>query len=144
MDERILQLLEKTAIEDQIKLYAHLVDSKQFDRLDEVAYPDAWIDYTASGGAACTAEEMKGELKKSMKPFMSEHVMCNVRVDLDPDGLHAKSDNILFNPMIIDCKGEKKIFFVGLHYDIDWEKDASGVWKIRKSVQKDSYTYYKD
>lgn len=144
MDERIMQLLEKTAIEDQIKLYAHLVDSKQFDRLDEVAYPDAWIDYTASGGEACTAEEMKGHLKKSMKPFMSEHVMTNVRVELDPDGVHAKSDNILFNPMVIDCKGEKKIFFVGLHYDIDWEKDERGVWRIRRSVQKDSYTYYKD
>ncbi len=144
MEEKLRQLLERVAIEDQIKLYAHLIDTKQFDRLDEVAYPDAWLDYTASGGEACSAEEMKDCMRKSMAPFMSEHLMTNVRVDLDADGVHAKSDNLLLNPMVIECKGDKKIFFVGLHYDIDWEKDEAGVWKIRKSVQKDSYTYYKD
>lgn len=143
MEEKLRVLLEKVAIEDQIKLYAHLVDSKQFERLHEVAYPDALLDYTASGGECCTAEEMKGHLRKSMAPFLSEHVMANVRVELDPDGVHAKSDHILFNPMVMECKGKKEIFFCGLHYDIDWEKDGAGVWKMRKSVQRDSYTYYK-
>ena len=50
LTQQLQQLLDRVAIEDQIKHYAALIDGKQFDRLEEVLLPGAWIDNTASGG----------------------------------------------------------------------------------------------
>lgn len=68
--EKSLQyLLDRLEIEDRVKLYAELIDRKRFDELESVFTPDAYIDYTASGGVAGSLDEIREYLRRSMGPL---------------------------------------------------------------------------
>ena len=70
--EKTLQyLLDRLEIEDKVKLYAELIDRKRFDELEQVFTPDAYIDYTASGGIAGPLGEIREYLRRSMGPLRS-------------------------------------------------------------------------
>ena len=143
LTQQLQQLLDRVAIEDQIKHYAALIDGKQFDRLEEVLLPGAWIDYTASGGEKGTLEEMRGFLSRSMAPFRSQHLMTNVEVTVAPDRKTASSTHLLFNPMTMDQRGRDYTFFCGLRYDCEWVRTEEDVWKAARMVQTDGYAYHR-
>lgn len=143
MEQKLQYLLDRLAIEDQIKHYAHLIDSKQFDRLYDVMAPGAWMDYSVCGGEKCSVEEMIGHVTKSMAQFRSQHLMTNVEVCIAPDRRTAQSTHILFNPMTMDMDGRDYTFFCGLHYDCDWILTEDEIWKITKVIQRDCYTYHR-
>ena len=97
--EKSLQyLLDRLEIEDRVKLYAELIDRKRFDELESVFTPDAYIDYTASGGVAGSLDEIREYLRRSMGPLRTQHLMSNVQCDIAPDGRSAKTTVMLFNP----------------------------------------------
>ena len=143
MTQRLQDLLDRVAIEDQIKHYASLIDTKQFHRLEEVLMPGAWIDYTASGGEKGTLEEMRTFLSRSMAPFRSQHLMTNVEVTFSPDRNTATSTHLLFNPMTMDRGGRDYTFFCGLWYDCQWVRVEPEVWKATSMIQRDGYTYHR-
>ena len=109
--EKSLQyLLDRLEIEDRVKLYAELIDRKRFDELESVFTPDAYIDYTASGGVAGSLDEIREYLRRSMGPLRTQHLMSNVQCDIAPDGRSAKTTVMLFNPLSYDTSpaGEGK------------------------------------
>ncbi|MEG1758420.1 MAG: nuclear transport factor 2 family protein [Oscillospiraceae bacterium] len=143
IEKKVAYLLDRLAIEDQVKRYSHLIDRKMFDQLNEVFTDDAWIDYTASGGAAGDLEATKGFLKQSMGRFASQHLMSNVECEFGEDGKSAKGSVMLFNPMTMTTPDGPYTFFCGVWYHDEWIKTAEGVWKMTKRVQENSYAYHR-
>lgn len=143
LQRKVEYLLDRLAIEDQVKLYARLIDRKGFDELNRVFTDDAWVDYTASGGEAGTLEEMKLFLKRCMKRVRSQHLMSNVECELAADGRSAKTVHMLFNPMTRDTRRGEYTFFCGLWYHSDWIKTDAGEWKMTRTVQENSYAYHR-
>jgi len=142
LEQQLQNLLDRDAIERQIKRYAHIIDYKEFDQMYDVLVPGAWIDYTATGGEKGTVEEMKVYLGKSMAMFRSQHLMTNVEVDIAPDRQSAKSTHLLFNPMTMKKKGHDYTFFCGVRYDCDWVMAEEGIWKITRMIQWDGYSFW--
>lgn len=141
LEKKIQYLMDRREIDDQCILYATLVDSKQFDRLEEVFTPDAFIDYSASGGSKGTLTESIAFLKASMKKFRSMHLMSNIACEIAEDGQTAKTKVMLHNPMtFVKEDGTDHTFFCGLWYLDDWVKTDKG-WRITRRIQELSYTY---
>lgn len=144
LEKKVQYLLDRLAIEDQVRKYAAIVDRKQFDRLSEVFTEDAWVDYTASGGQAGHFEETKAFLTESMERFSStQHMMGNVSVQIAADGKTATGEVMLFNPLTMPTEGGPYTFFCGVWYHDEWVKTESGVWKMRRRVQELSYAYHR-
>ena len=141
MEEQLQYLLDRLALEDQIKLYAHFLDTKQFDRMFEVFAPGAWVDYTTTGGAKGPVEETKEYLKVGLALFRSQHLATNIMAEIAEDRKTAKTTHLLFNPMTMDLKGKDYTFFCGLFYDCEWIMTEQGVWKVTKMVERDSYMF---
>ena len=128
--EKSLQyLLDRLEIEDRVKLYAELIDRKRFDELESVFTPDAYIDYTASGGVAGSLDEIREYLRRSMGPLRTQHLMSNVQCDIAPDGRSAKTTVMLFNPLSYDTRQGARTFFIGLWYHDEWIKTDEG-WLV--------------
>jgi 3-phenylpropionate/cinnamic acid dioxygenase small subunit len=141
MEKTLQYLLDRREIEDQAILYAHLIDTRQFDRLVEVFTPDAYIDYKASGGEAGALSEIIPFLEKALPMFKNtQHLMSNVMVSFAPDCLSATGQVMLFNPMTITIEDKDVTMFVGLWYEDDWVKAPDG-WRIAKRVQKAGYAH---
>lgn len=144
MDKQIQYLLDRLAIEDQVKKYARIVDRKEFDRLGEVFTEDAWVDYTASGGKAGNFEQTREFLGQSMQMFSStQHLMGNVIVDIAEDGKTAVGEVMLFNPLTMPTPNGPYTFFCGVWYHDEWVKTDDGVWKMKRRVQENSYAYHR-
>ena len=47
---RIQEISDRLEIESLLVRYCTAIDTKQFDDLDSVFIPDAFIDYTSAGG----------------------------------------------------------------------------------------------
>lgn len=143
MEKKLQYLLDRLAIEDQIKHYAQLVDSKGFDRLQEVMMPGGIIDYRASGGERGTVEEIPDFLVRTMTDVRSQHLMTNVECEIAPDRNSARTTHLLFNPMTIDLHGRDYTYFCGLRYDCDWVRTEADEWKMTSMVQRDAYLYHR-
>ncbi len=134
--EKSLQyLLDRLEIEDRVKLYAELIDRKRFDELESVFTPDAYIDYTASGGVAGSLDEIREYLRRSMGPLRTQHLMSNVQCDIAPDGRSAKTTVMLFNPLSYDTRQGARTFFIGLWYHDEWIKTDEG-WRMTRRIQE--------
>ena len=141
MEKNLQYLLDRREIEDQVILYASLIDTRQFDRLSEVFTQDAYIDYKASGGEAGSLAEIIPFLEKSLPMFKNtQHLMSNVTVRFAEDAQSAAGQVMLFNPMTITIEDKDVTIFYGLWYNDEWVKTAEG-WKMAKRVQQAGYTH---
>lgn len=141
LEKKIEYLMDRKEIDDKCILYATLVDSKQFDRLNEVFTPDAYIDYRASGGAEGDLPSTIAYLKQATARFRSMHMMSNIVCEISPDGKTAKTKVMLHNPMTFTKEdGTDHTFFCGLWYLDDWVKTPQG-WRMNRRVQELSYTH---
>lgn len=144
MMKQLQNLLDKVAIEDKIKLYAQYLDYKRFDEMGDVFMPDAHIDYTVTGGAAGSFEEIRQFWPQGLGKFHSHHLMCNVQVDVAEDRSTARSSHILFNPMTRDTRKGEYTFFCGLRYDCKWVRLEGDDWKITEMLEHDlAYMYHR-
>ena len=139
-EKSVAYLLDRLAIEDQIRLYAELIDRKRFDELELVFTPDAWIDYTASGGMAGSLPEIREYLRRSMGPLRTQHMMGNVRCEIDGSGESAETTVMLFNPLGCDTRRGPYTFFVGLWYHDRWVRTKDG-WRMTRRVQEAGWEF---
>ena len=78
------EISDRMEIQDVLVRYSHCIDTRNWDGLDEVFTPDAFIDYTALGGSKGTLKETQEFLGRSMKLFKSfQHMISNLVVELD-------------------------------------------------------------
>ena len=134
MSSAVEQLADRLEIESVIIAYAWALDTKQFDRLDDVFTPDASLDYTTSGGVKGEYPEVKAWLSSILPHFpVYQHLISNVEVAIDGDT--ATSRAALYNPMGHDKAGKRVFFYVGAEYHDQWVRTDAG-WRITNRFEQ--------
>ena len=137
MTMTLQEVSDRFEIQDLLVRYSHCIDTRNWDGLDEVFTPDAFIDYTALGGAKGSLAETKAFLAKSMVLFKSfQHMISNLVVELDGD--RAKVRSICHNPMVMDRDGKEHVFVCGLWYVDELVRTEAG-WRIAERVEERCY-----
>ncbi len=140
MKYSLQQISDRLEIEDLITEYADAIDTIELDRLDQVFSEDAFIDYSAMGGAVGKYPEVKAFLAKAMPAFKNtQHMIANYKITLDGDSATGKI--MCFNPMELNM-GDKScpVFFLGLWYIDEYFRTAAG-WRISKRSEIKSYDF---
>ena len=60
------EISDRMEIQDLLVAYSYAIDTRDWDALDRVFTPDAWIDYTEFGGSAGNLEDTKKFLAEAM------------------------------------------------------------------------------
>jgi 3-phenylpropionate/cinnamic acid dioxygenase small subunit len=132
-------LADRLEIEELLTRYAWALDSKDFDRLDDVFTADAHIDYTSSGGVAGAFPEVKAWLVKVLALFPAyQHLVTNK--DIRVDGDRATSRCELYNPMVTTKPdGSRGVFYVGAEYHDQLARTPRG-WRITERIEQSVWT----
>jgi hypothetical protein len=89
------EISDRLEIQQLITDYANAIDSRNFDALDRVFTPDAYVDYRALGGVDGRYPAIKAWLAQVLPNFPRyTHLVGNIGIELDrrqrtrADGLH--------------------------------------------------------
>ena len=116
--------------------YSTAIDSKRFDDLDAVFTPDAFIDYSATGGTTGTFGEVKAWLADVLPNFPAYgHLLGNF--DLKIDGDTATGRTMCFNPMVLR-EEPKQVLYCGIWYVDEFVRTPDG-WRISRRVEEKFY-----
>jgi len=134
------QISDRLEIEDLIVEYSNAVDNADLNQLDRVFTQDAFVDYSAFGGAVGSYQEARAFLAESLPLFKNtQHMISNFQIKLEGD--RATGKIMCLNPMHLELEeGQKNMFFVGLWYIDEYVKTAEG-WKISKRSEVKSWDY---
>ena len=131
------EISDRFEIEALITDYCHAIDARDFDALDQIFTPDAFIDYSPTGGAKGSLGEIKLYLETALSKFATmQHFAGNTRLRLNGDT--ASGRTMLFNPMVIERDGEPHVFFVGAAYNDEFLRTGEG-WRISRRVESLDY-----
>jgi 3-phenylpropionate/cinnamic acid dioxygenase small subunit len=134
------EVADRLEIQDLLVDYAHAIDSKQWDLLDDVFTPDAHIDYTAMGGAEGNLAEIKDFLAKAMPMFpQTQHLVANMQIRVHGD--EATGRIMCHNPQVMELEGKKQIFFLGLWYLDKYVRTPKG-WRICERIEQKGWAYH--
>lgn len=133
------EVADRMAIHDLCRVYAWAIDLQDWDLLDTVFTPDAFLDYSSNpGGIAGPYPEVRAWLA-SVLPFfpVTQHLMSNTLIELRGDTATAKT--MVSNPQGARTKaGPPHIFTVGARYDDELVRTPDG-WKMSKRVETTLY-----
>jgi 3-phenylpropionate/cinnamic acid dioxygenase small subunit len=134
------EISDRLEIQQLMIEYSTAIDSKDFDRLDQVFTPDAYIDYRVFGGIDGRYPEVKAWLKTSLAAFPHYyHMVGNAAITVTGDT--ATSKTICFNPMVADlANGETQVFFCGLWY-IDRHIRTPQGWRMTERVEESCFVH---
>jgi ketosteroid isomerase-like protein len=132
------EISDRIEIHDLLVRYSHAIDTRDFDALDRVFTPDAFIDYSSMGGAKGSLPEIKEFLRKAMAQFSGfQHMIANSMIELRGD--RATGRTICHNPMVLTRPdGQTHVFTCGLWYVDELVRTAQG-WRIRERVEEKCY-----
>ena len=134
------QISDRIEIEQQMVAYSSAIDQRNWDALDQVFTPDAYIDYRAVGGIHGRYPEVKEWLQKALAPFPNYYHMLG-NLSLAVEGDKARSKVICFNPMKIQLPGGKaQVMFVGIWYLDEWLRTAQG-WRMTQRVEEKCFDF---
>jgi hypothetical protein len=137
------QLSDRFEIQDLVFHYAHLIDTRQIDRLaTDIFTDDVYIDYSAFGGSVgdlkATLDFLKASLTRELFPN-SQHLNANVQVQLNGD--MATGRVMCFNPMEMGVgEGKTHTFFLGLWYVDEYRRTDKG-WRISRREEVKSWVF---
>ena len=134
------QVSDRLEIEDLIVEYADTVDQADLLRLDKVFTCDAFVDYSAYGGAVGSYADAREFLAQSLPMFKhTQHMISNFQIKLEGD--RATGKIMCFNPMQLELgKQEQAVFFIGLWYLDEYVRTGEG-WKIAKRSEIRSWDH---
>lgn len=116
--------------------YSTAIDSRRFDDLDHVFTPDAYIDYSATGGTQGRFPEVKAWLAEILPNFPAyAHMLGNF--DLRIDGDTATGRTMCFNPMVL-ADEPKQVLYTGIWYLDDFVRTADG-WRIARRAEEKAF-----
>jgi len=137
MSARLEAILDKFEIQELLTAYAHAIDTRDFEALDNLFTADAEIDYSATGGIMGGLGEIKPFLQAMLPMFKaSQHFVTNPLIKLS--GEAATSRSLLFNPMTMERDGGLHTMFIGAWYVDDLVRTDKG-WRIAKRRQELAY-----
>jgi 3-phenylpropionate/cinnamic acid dioxygenase small subunit len=130
MDVQALQ--DKIEINELLARYSRGVDSKDWELWKTVFTPDAVIDYSSSGAAVGSRDEVAAWLERSLGPVpWTQHFITNVEIDLDGDRARVRA--MFYNPMHLP--GMADMSSCGGYYHHDVVRTADG-WKSERLVEE--------
>ena len=140
MTMSLQEISDRLEIQDLLVAYSHAIDTRNWDALDEVFTPDAFIDYSDFGGGSGDVETTKKFLAMAMPNFSSfQHMVSTSKITLNGD--EATGKTICHNPMVIDKgNGETHVFYCGLWYVDKFVRTPDG-WRIKERVEEKSYMH---
>jgi 3-phenylpropionate/cinnamic acid dioxygenase small subunit len=129
------EISDRVEINDLLTRYTRAIDTKDFELLDTCFTPDAFVDYTSSGGIKGGYPEVRAWLAKALAPFPAMmHFVGNSSVELDGD--EARTRTYLINPMAVSTNGgSSHAFTVCAHY-VDKLVRTSEGWRIAERIEK--------
>lgn len=130
---------DRLEIDAVLTRYAWALDTRQFDGLDDVFTPDAFVDYTSAGGIKGSYPEVKAWLAKVLPNFHAyQHYVTNRDIQLAGDT--ATSRAAFYNPMGQAAPdGTVTYFFCGGEYHDELVRTDAG-WRIKQRVEKTVWT----
>ncbi|MCF8609287.1 nuclear transport factor 2 family protein [Gordonia sp. HY285] len=135
-------MMELQEISDRFEIqqlmidYSTAIDSRRFDDLDRLFTPDAYIDYSASGGTQGPFPEVKAWLADILPRFPAyAHMLGNF--DLSIDGDTATGRTMCFNPMVLSDE-PKQVMYCGIWYVDAFVRTADG-WRITRRVEEKAF-----
>lgn len=134
------QISDRLELQQLVIDYANAIDSRNFDRLDRIFTPDAYIDYRAMGGIDGTYPKVKAWLPEALKPFPGYmHLIGNPSFEITGDT--ATGRVACFNPIEIPLPtGGTHVMFLGLWYIDRYVRTAEG-WRISERSEEKSYVF---
>ena len=94
------EISDRFEISDLLTRYTRAIDTKDFELLDTCFMPDAFVDYTSSGGVKGPYPEVRAWLAKALAPFPAMmHFVGNSTVELVGD--EARTRTYVINPMAV-------------------------------------------
>lgn len=137
MTMSIEEISDRLEIQDLFVRYTYAIDTRDWDALDQVFTPDAFIDYSAMGGSAADLAGTKKFLSEAMGMFPSfQHMTSSSAITVTGDTAEAKT--ICHNPMVLDEHDDPTLMLCGLWYVDKLVRTADG-WRIRERVEQKSY-----
>jgi hypothetical protein len=126
------EISDRFEIQQLLIDYSTAIDTRQFDDLDRVFTPDAYIDYRAMGGIDGRFLEVKAWLAQVLPNFPAyAHMLGNFDVRIDGDT--ASSRTICFNPMVLGGE-QNQILYCGLWYEDQFIRTGEG-WRMSRRVE---------
>jgi SnoaL-like protein len=134
------EISDRLEIQQLMTTYSNAIDRRDFDRLDTVFTPDAYIDYRAMGGIDGTYPVIKAWLGPALKWFPHYyHLVANIEITLSGDT--ATSRTVCFNPMEVPLpEGGTQVMFLGLWYIDKLVRTPEG-WRISARVEEACYQH---
>ena len=140
-------MLSLEEISDRLELqhllisYSEAIDRREFDELDDLFTPDAYIDYRDTGGVDGRYPQIKAWLAETLPTYfeVNAHMLGLPAIKLAGDTATART--FCFNPMIL--RGDKadqklKVMQVGVWYDDEFVRTAAG-WRFSRRVEIKCY-----
>lgn len=137
------ELSDRFEIQDLVFHYAHLIDSRQIERLaTDIFTDDVHIDYSAFGGSVgdlqTTLDFLRASLTRDTFPNY-QHLNANVQVQLNGDT--ATGRVMCFNPMEMAVgDGKTHTFMLGLWYVDEYRRTDQG-WRIARRAEEKSWVF---
>jgi hypothetical protein len=138
LQPELQHVIDQLEIQQLPITYANAIDTKNFDALDDVFTPDAYIDYRAFGGPDGKYPTIKKFLQDALPNFPHfMHLVGNVAVKISGDT--ATGRTACFNPMV--CKladGAEQIMYIGLWYHDKYARTPKG-WRFVERIEERCY-----
>lgn len=140
MSADLQRLADRIELEDLVVRYANAIDTRNFDRLDTVFTPDAYIDYRAMGGIDGPYPTVKAWLPQALQHFPAfMHMVGNCEFDIQRDT--ASGRIACFNPMVVpQPDGGSDTMFLGLWYLDEYVRTADG-WRMSRRAEEKCYEF---
>jgi len=131
------EMSDRLELQDLLIRYSEAIDRREFDELDAIFVPDAYIDYRDTGGIDGEYPQIKEWLAETLPTYFERnaHMLGLPAIKLAGDTATART--FCFNPMVL--KGEKpKVMQVGVWYDDEFVRTVDG-WRISRRVEDKLY-----
>ena len=138
MSEATPGVADQLALQRLVTEYAYAIDERDWNRLDRVFIPDAYIDYRAMGGIDGKYPAIKAWLPGALGNFPGYmHFIGNLLFDVAGD--EATGKVACLNPMRIPkAGGGEETMVLGLWYHDRYRRTAEG-WRIVERVEKRAF-----
>src|SRR5258708_35696894 len=120
----LAEISDRFEIQQLMVDYSTAIDRKQFDDLDKVFTPDAYIDYRVTGGIDGRYPAVKAWLAEGLPNFPAYYHMLG-NFDVRVDGDTATSRTICFNPMGFN-REKKEALCAGIVYVDERRRHPAG------------------
>ncbi len=131
------EISARLELQDLLIRYSEAIDRREFDELDEIFTPDAYIDYRDTGGIDGQYPQVKPWLAETLPTYFERNAHMLGLPAIKVAGDSATARTFCFNPMIL--KGEKpRVMQVGVWYDDEFVRTPAG-WRFSRRVEIKCY-----